>query len=577
MFRLGILTLILSMSFYYIINNLVSLCDIVQFIHYKHCQTKLDSITTNNTGSSLWCKEDFDNHKICEFHNLCYLPKSENQFLFIYTNNSVIMGLKSKEQLKTISLSSVSNHNGVLLKLTIVNSYENLLQNVLNINENMLILWRFKSDNIMHVIHDDLIPIFMTYRRICKGNIKKCVSKYRLGFVDGGKPGPYYDWYTIFSNSKPLILNKEKYQTICFKNGRIGLSTESVWYQYGFREVQGPTNTNMDGNLLKEFTEFVLQKFKINKKKNDINMSMGILFNRKINRRIINDNYVIDEMRNSYKNIFTNKTLDIYNLDLSQNDTFTILSLLTQANIVVGMHGSVMILSMFLPSSACIVELFPFGIQPEHVSPLRAMCDLPGVFQHYISWTNPKESNSVVYPNNPPLLGGISHLSIEMQQDLMKIKLVPPVECCHNPLYLYRMYQDTIVDNSFPNIIQDALLVQKTMSSNDHSHYLYNKNDFERWYFPSAVTNITCFSSQNDFTLSWNKPHNVNSQSVEYKLAIKLGNRDISLTTSSTAININMSFVKNTIVQVWIKSKVDSNESIDTYSKCELVSGSTVT
>uniref|UniRef100_A0A1B6BYW6 Glycosyltransferase 61 catalytic domain-containing protein n=1 Tax=Clastoptera arizonana TaxID=38151 RepID=A0A1B6BYW6_9HEMI len=570
MLILGIFSLFVSLLYYYMPKYYFSSCNMLQFLLDNYCYSDSSNsifFNTKNVDSSLWCHEEIGGNKVCEFQYLCFVPNNENHIVFMYTDKSSIFGLKSKEELKNISLSSVLNHNGVLLKLSICNSYEHSLDNFINLRHNVLLLWRFKSDNIMHVIHDDLIPIFTTYKELCKGNVKECVQKYQLVFVDGEDPGPHYDWYKLFSYSDPLFLNEELNQTICFKKGRVGLSTRSVWYQYGFNRFHGPTHSYMNGKLLQEFTEFILDGFKIYRNNYNLNESIGIFFNRKLNRKIINENYIIDEVKNMYTNIFSVHHFTLYNLDLSQNDTVTILSLLVRAKFVVGMHGSAMILSMFIPQTASIVELFPFGIQPEYVSPLRAMCDLPDVLQYYQSWVNINESNSITYPDNTHLLGGISHLDIEMQQTIKNIKLVPPVECCHNPLYLFRMYQDTLVDKSFSEVLEEIFLVQRsTLSDNIFTNL---KNDVDRWYFPSPVTNITCSNINENLILSWNKPYNAGLNKIEYRLAINVGNQDMSLSTFSTSVQLNLSSYEKSInIQIWIKSVFDNSESIDAYFTC---------
>jgi len=54
--------------------------------------------------------------------------------------------------------------------------------------------------------------------------------------------------------------------------------------------------------------------------------------------------------------------------------------------VTVGMHGSILILNMFLPRNALSVELYPYAVPPENYTPYRTMAHLPGMELKYVAW-----------------------------------------------------------------------------------------------------------------------------------------------------------------------------------------------
>jgi protein O-mannose beta-1,4-N-acetylglucosaminyltransferase len=460
------------------------------------------------------------------------------------------------------------------MKLTVVTPDNTILRRNLITIPRAFIFWRFKWDNIMHVIHDDLLPLYTTYEYICAGNIDKCVSKYQVSFADEGELGPFNEWYSMFSRSEPMILHKGGTNNIiCFEEGQTGLVTDSLWFQYGFGIPQGPiADTQINGNRLKQFSEFVLHKFKISMPQNSENTGV-VFFSRKINRKILNEGTVMKRIVDVYKDIFLKESgVQIRNFDLATNDTKHILSYLVQSQIVVGMHGSAMILTIFLKPGSVIIELFPFGIKPQYVSPVKAVCDLPDSGLLYYSWINSKEENTVTHPDAPPLLGGIRHLPAAEQEQIASISDVPPVNCCHNPAYLYRMFQDTLVGNDIDTVLREAFLKQKQFSLEAFNENCISKM-MSQWHFPAAVRNILCsYDSQGrTVTVAWDPP--LNTKHPEYQAAVVITSA-VQFSANSKQPELRLSVPHsvhgNITVDVWVKCVERGHDSLDTYMQCNI-------
>ncbi|KCV69136.1 hypothetical protein H696_04551 [Fonticula alba] len=93
-----------------------------------------------------------------------------------------------------------------------------------------------------------------------------------------------------------------------------------------------------------------------------------------------------------------------------------------------------------------VIELFPFGVQPENYTPYMHECRIAGCI--YRAWANSDRRASVPHPKRAPLKGGIVHLPPAEQRNIEQATAVPPHICCSDPTWLYKIYQDTIVDQT---------------------------------------------------------------------------------------------------------------------------------
>jgi len=59
---------------------------------------------------------------------------------------------------------------------------------------------------------------------------------------------------------------------------------------------------------------------------------------------------------------------------------------------------------------------------------------------------NRDEGRTVTHPDWPRLLGGVQHLPPDEQKRVQETVPVPPHPCCEDPVWLYRIFQDTTVD-----------------------------------------------------------------------------------------------------------------------------------
>ena len=50
---------------------------------------------------------------------------------------------------------------------------------------------------------------------------------------------------------------------------------------------------------------------------------------------------------------------------------------LSAADLAIGMHGSMLIMAMFLKPGSGLLELFPFGVPAENYTPYKTLAQLP--------------------------------------------------------------------------------------------------------------------------------------------------------------------------------------------------------
>lgn len=134
-----------------------------------------------------------------------------------------------------------------------------------------------------------------------------------------------------------------------------------------------------------------------------------------------------------------------------QRDSFlTMVETVRRSVALIGMHGALMIMAMFLAPKSAVIEMFPFGIPAENYSPYRTLASLPHFDLYYRSWVNPFEAEPYNrgHPNWARIYGGLKHLPASYAAGVLATKTVPKHKCCTSPFWLYRIYQDTWIDSN---------------------------------------------------------------------------------------------------------------------------------
>ncbi|XP_072906257.1 protein O-linked-mannose beta-1,4-N-acetylglucosaminyltransferase 2 [Hemitrygon akajei] len=388
-------------------------------------------------GTRMVCTGRMHTERICRIESLCYSTEAD-EFVFFHGNASILLpNLGSRRfQPALLDLSSVEDHtaqyfNFVELPVAALK----FMQKPVFVPDVALIMNRFNPDNLMHIFHDDLLPIYYTMQQFQDLN-----EDSRLVFMEGWNEGLHFELYKLFSNKQPLLREQLKSlgSLLCFTKSYVGLSKMTTWYQYGFIQPQGPkANILVSGNEIRHFTHFIVEK--LNVTTSSSGEEYIVLFSRTVNRLILNEAELILALAQEFQMKTIAVSLDEYSFG-------DLVRLISGASMLVSMHGSQLVMAMFLPRGAVVVELFPYAVNPEHYTPYKTLASLLGMDLQYVAWQNTKEENSVTHPDRPWEQGGIAHLDRVEQERIVKSKEVPRHLCCRNPEWLFRIYQDTLVD-----------------------------------------------------------------------------------------------------------------------------------
>ncbi|KAG9476098.1 hypothetical protein GDO78_002924 [Eleutherodactylus coqui] len=448
-------------------------------------------------GTKMVCTGRMHTDRVCRFESLCYSTEAE-EFVFFHSNSSFMLpSLGSRRfQPALLDLSSVDDHNTQYFNFVELPAAAlKFMPKPVFVPDVALIMNRFNPDNLMHVFHDDLLPIFYTMQQFPDLDLDS-----RLFFMEGWGEGSHFDLYKLMSNKQPLL--KEQLKTLgrllCFTKSYVGLTKITTWYQYGFVQPQGPkANILVSGNEIRHFAKFALGKLNISSDQST-SEDYIVLFSRTINRLIVNE----AELLLALAQEFQMKTITV---SLEDHTFPDLVRLISNASMLVSMHGAQLVLSLFLPKGATVVELFPYGVNPDHYTPYKTLATLPGMELQYVAWQNKEVANTITYPERPWEQGGIMHLNPNEQENIIKSKEVPRHLCCRNPEWLYRIYQDTKVDVS--SLIQVIRGVVKTKPGS-------RKQKWANGLYPGKVRESRCQASSSEasttkLSVSWQIPWNL--------------------------------------------------------------------
>ena len=533
----------------------------------------LSTATLVQEGSSVWCTGSDHTQRICRFRNLCYFPEV-NEFVFFHSQQSVYSGVPSNRFNPTLlDMSSVRDHNAQYFNFFDVPARSAVHFEVDFIQRPSLIFNRFNPDNIMHVIHDDLLPMFHTLEMITgRNNINMSAFDVQLVFMEGWSPGDHVNLYEVFAVHKLLFKTdlQAKGSVTCFRNAYTGISKETTWYQYGFREPQGPIpHHTVTALQINQFTAYL--KYRLNTSTMPVpnGNSYIVFFTRKHNRLVLNEVELTFALVREFK-------MKVLSVGAETHSIAEMIAILSKATVLISMHGSLLSLSMFLPPSAIVIELFPYAVNPENYTPYKTLAHLPGMRITYKAWRNMNEANTVTHPDRSWDTGGIAHLSSAEQNRIKSSTEVPKHICCRDPEWLFRIYQDTIVD--IPSLIS---LVKEAIEENDMRYNEASERTgslLVQKMYPSKVQDLKCIGSRDradamgnpdrsvppSLWLSWQPPWNLRYltlTSLRYEVWIQEHGEDAytAWILSKTSHTFTAGLRPETHYDIWVRCVINDN------------------
>lgn len=497
-------------------------------------------------ASSAWCYGTRPN-RICRFKNL-YFDGGAGEFFFVKKpHESVIVGLADVDFKSVLDLSTIEEHNAFFFSYVEVSDEKFTNVTVERAQAFTFILSRFHTGNNMHVIHDDLLGLFHLHKeyRPPASNAATTEEMHRtpfdknnfIMFADGHDEGGYGHVFKYLTNYPLQFKVNMKSGVFQFPECVVGNSKMATWYHYGFLTPQGPIpNKQVNGEHVKQVANFITRQLghedldlflfkQIHDRFIEEALKEGMALRSSpsppaamtsdTHQPLISDEYYIVIFSRRHDRIILNETdlaaaltrrfklpvKFVRNEDLQFPEQVAILR---RAIVAVGVHGSLLIMGMFLPFGAILIELYPLAVPADNYTPYKTMCSLPGMFLSYRAWSNTHSANNISYPDRIAHYGGIKHLPPAEQEKILSTMTVPPHLCCSNPFWLFRIFQDTRaeIDEIIAKIVEAAPDARSQLSA-----ALVYKPDLGM----SIVTNGSCVldPSLKQLRFSWDEPWNL--------------------------------------------------------------------
>jgi hypothetical protein len=333
------------------------------------------------------------NSRICRFQNLCYNPKSEDWFI-LKTNQSILHNAP-RDRPYLLGLGSIPLHSHFYWDFIEASPYHpNLRGLTVRFEEDLhFIARRLHPRNVMHNLHDDANNLYFVIKQYLTESSIPGNSSHRVLI---------YDRYEATESTRPLeylsnhplrfgsYLDQDINVITCFKNAVVGQEQIATWYQYGFGKLQGPIpNKDTNGLLIREVAEWLVEKVgTVSHNSNVLSNHNGsdfiVIMSRKSNRLILNE----EELQSKLSETFHMETVFLRNEDHSFEQQVDIMQ---KAKIVLSMHGSLLIMTMFCKVGTVILEMYPFGVPGDNYSPYKTLAHLRGMDLIYRKWEVFKE------------------------------------------------------------------------------------------------------------------------------------------------------------------------------------------
>ena len=513
-----------QMQLLWLVSSAVSICLSAIFVAYLY--TKED-VTPSHTAqtlesdafSSVFCEGDTPATRQCVVTNLCYLP-ADRQFVMIESPETRYVGISNASDLQPLlKLNPVVGHNLFDLNLVPVTSQWLTARRAALHRGDFLVFEPFKPDNLMHVLHDDLLPVYLTMYKLCHGEMAECRRRWRPLVRAASLSSPLVSLYAALWDS-PLTLTGDLDPATphCLERAHLGLRSDSLWYQYGFERPQSPLSAPaLQRQHLEDFRALLLARLAAGADGRSAEPppppGYVLLLSRTESRRILNEPQLAAALE-------ARLGRPVRRLALEEVSVPAAAALAAGADLLVGMHGAGLALALLLPPGGALLELFPYGLRPERYRPYRRLCQLRGL--SYRAWVNGYRAASVPPgPDAAPDLGGLAHLEPEERRRVETLQEVPDTLCCADPAFLYRVYQDTAVDTA---AVCDAAAAALLASDRPR-----RRRTRGALFFPGPARHLTARAEGDSRLLEWrpplNAPPDAGGGAVSYRVWVRQGDR----------------------------------------------------
>lgn len=384
----------------------------------------------------------------------------------VISSNSALVNIPKERSPALLDLTSLDDHSVFYFNYqeVLVDQFKDV--EVDFIGKRSFLFSRFHVGNIMHTLHDDSIGLFHMLRKYSVSNTTSRQPSFanfgldnQLVILDGHDLGGYGHVLELFSENSIMFksdLQKNEDRILLFEDAIVGQSKLANWYQYGFGIPQGPIpNKKVSGFHVRQAADFIRWRLGLFNPADDFDveeeMSVGVIFSRTQDRLIVNEKDLRKGLEEKFK-------IPVQFVRMEDQNFKEQIRILQKTKFAMGMHGSMLIMGMFMPRGSVLVEFYPYAVPGDNYTPYKTMARLPGMEITYRAWENKHEKNNIMHPEYPKWHGGLQDFPKDEQEKIMKTKTVPTHFCCTDPYWLFRIYQDTIVDfNEVSKLLTEAM------------------------------------------------------------------------------------------------------------------------
>lgn len=485
--------------------------------------------------------------RVCRIKNLCFDP-TRNLFFILKNGATIIQNGKQLNDSRLVDGTSIDGHNRFFIDY--VESDPSIILNrpVHWVDRVTYIIARFHRMNIMHTLHDDFMGLFHLAKLHGPANQEDPTAPFSLDtniFFSDWYGKEYYDYLFRMISQNPLQYRSEWRKStnhpICFAQAIVGNSKHSTWYNYGFMEPQAPIpNKVVSGLHVRDGARYIMRRLGIASWYEDVvkdlhkRMIKDIALRQSSNVKQYNQELLEED--GHFVTIFVRQRdrliLNLAELELTLTQTYGLpvrqvrmedqtltqqIMILRSTMVAIGLHGSALIFGIFLPPGAVLVELFPFAVPPQNYTPYKTMTQLPGMRITYKAWKNVHLQNNQPHPDRQPEQGGLLHLSEQDRLSIQNSTTVPPHLCCRDPIWLYRIYQDTIVEiEELISVIDEGLIESSQQFQHTDKHFYtltpaspdHVECEIRPRFALGSKEAVEAIENPLDMTVRWSKPWN---------------------------------------------------------------------
>lgn len=329
---------------------------------------------------------------------------------------------------------------------------------ILTISTPTILLSRSMTKNLYHNLHDNVLPMLqlVASSKTLRHANNRLVLAFDRGDVADGRElynalGTVINLRAIssFNNSQA-----RKAAAVCFQQIFAGTPRKTLWFQPSYKtRLFGPEtlfSPSVIGKNIQVMAQRLKQHFGIDEPANldlrplylailhktplpaEFPPRFIVIFRRTRYRRLQNESELLHQLNVEFPSV------SVLIINEEEHSLVQIVRLISSSIALIGAHGALFGLAIFLPRGAMIFEILPFAVYTDIAGHYKTLASLPYLRLHY--------RNSMSSEINSHTEAIFSALIPSYQDGGLSNKRVPVFRGMHHPFLHYRMVQDVVAN-----------------------------------------------------------------------------------------------------------------------------------